>query len=102
MTETERCPSCKGKGEIAGIAITESGCCGGPQALPCFDCEGSKTVPAGYAARRALGDRLKSDRLVEKKSLGQKARELGIDVVTLSRRERGFDVAWYADQRITP
>jgi hypothetical protein len=86
------CPDCKGEGkEIASHVSYSDGRCGFNVPLKCLRCDGSGAVDDSTPEWIEAGRRMRDARVNAKpyRNLSTEAKRRGMDVVTLSRMERG-------------
>ena len=81
-----KCPDCKGLGFHTGF-----GCPGfKPMKINCGICEGAGELPENIIYDPEKGKVMKEDRKTARETLKERSLKTGINVVTLSERERGF------------
>jgi DnaJ-class molecular chaperone len=85
-----KCPSCDGRGKSEGIACGELGelrC--RVMSIPCQLCRGTGGIDNERLQAWEYGRKMRADRLKENRTLSEEATKRGIDIVTMSKMERG-------------
>lgn len=100
MTEYKQveCPRCNGKGGSIGIACGEGGC--QPVTFKCDLCEGTGLVYPYKLEYVERGEKMRAARLAAGRTLSQQASRRGIEVVDISRMERGVTPPISGDSKI--